>query len=513
MLRSSLAPVAALLAGALLLAPAACVADPGAAADVRAPAVAGRFYPDAPPRLRAAVERFLRDAAPPAPARPVALVVPHAGYAFSGEIAAEAWRFASGRAPDLVVILGTNHTASGFRKVALSPERAWRTPLGVVEVDREAGEALARADPDVVKDARVHAAEHSIEVQLPFVQVLFPRARILPLVVGAPDPGLCERLGQALATVLRGKNALVVASSDLSHYPSAQDAGEVDRRVLAALASLDPPRFRAAIAAEQARGVRGLSTCACGEAPVLAAIVAARALGATRGTVIRYGHSGDVPLGEPDRVVGYGAVAFEAGPGGADTRALAPPAATAGEGALDGPARAALLVYARETLVRWLETDTLPTTRRLPAAAALPRGAFVTLRKRGELRGCIGQIFPAGPLGATVGRMAIAAALEDPRFPPVTQGELAGLDLEISVLGPTRSVQASEVVPGRDGVVLAKAGRRAVFLPQVATEQGWGREALLDHLCEKGGLPRTCWREGASLEAFQADVFAEARAP
>jgi len=496
--------------------PSARPAEPGGeppAAEIREAAVAGQFYPASAQRLRDAVERFLRDAAPPAPARPVAIVVPHAGYAFSGEIAAEGWRFASGRAPDLVVLLGTNHTVAGFRGVAASPERGFRTPLGVAEVDREAAGALARLDPDVVLDARPHAREHSVEVQVPFVQVLFPHAKILPLVVGAPDPELCERLGQALGKMLRGRNALVVASSDLSHYPSARDAAAVDRRVLAAVASLDPVRFRSAIAAEMSRGVGALATCACGEAPILAAMAAARALGASRGTVIRYGNSGDGPLGDEERVVGYGAVAFEAGPGVADLRALQQPPPPPADGALDAKARAALLAYARETLVRFMETDTVPTTRRLPPAASQPRGAFVTLNEHGALRGCVGQLLPSRPLGPTVGRMALEAALRDGRFAPVTRDELAALEIEISVLGPMAPVAAREIVVGRDGVVLAKDGRRAVFLPQVAIEQHWGRDELLDHLCEKAGLPRACWRDGAALQAFQADVFGETHRP
>jgi AmmeMemoRadiSam system protein B/AmmeMemoRadiSam system protein A len=498
---------------AVALVAAACVrssAAPAPTSEVREPAVAGRFYPGAAAPLREAIAAFLKDAPPPAGSRPLALVVPHAGYAFSGEIAAAGWRYASGRAPDLVVILGTNHTTPGLRGVAVSPARGFRTPLGVAEIDREVAELVVRADRDVVVDGEPHAREHSIEVQVPFVQVLFPRARILPLVVGSPDPEICDRLGAVLAKVLEGRNALVVASSDLSHYPGAADAAQVDRRVLAAIASLDGDRLRSTVAVEMSRGVPGLATCACGEAPVLAAMAAARAMGARHGTVIRYASSGDVPLGERQRVVGYGAVAFEAGPGpGAGGEASAPPPPKV----VDAATRAALLAHARETLERWFETGTVPTSARLPPAAAVERGAFVTLTKHGALRGCIGQILPDGPVGATVGRMVLAAALKDPRFPAVTRDELPSLHIEISVLTPLRRVGVGELVAGRDGVVLAKDGRRAVFLPQVATEQGWSRTELLDHLCEKAGLAFGCWREDATLEAFQAEVFGEARRP
>ncbi len=493
-MRTSRSMVVAWAALLVLGAAPAAPADTGGGG-IREPAVAGAFYPADPAALRAEVQRFLREAAPPAGARPIApiaIVAPHAGYVFSGRVAADAWRQAEGQPLDLIVVLGTNHTVPGFRKVALFPGAGFRTPLGVAAIDQDAARALARADPEVVEDAGPHLREHSIEVQLPFAQVLFPSARILPVVVGEPDPGLCDRLGAALATVLRGRRALVVASSDLSHYPSARDAAAVDRKVLEAVVSMDARAVRATIEAQMARGLPGLVTCACGEGPILAALSAARALGATRATLVRQASSADVPEGEPRRVVGYGAVAVDAGE-------------------IDAAARAALLSLARDTIAARLSGARPPDTRSLPPAASLRRGAFVTLKRGGELRGCIGQLAAGEPLGRTVAAMAVAAAFEDPRFRPLARAELSSIEIEISVLTPMRPVPgAAAVLAGRDGVVLSKAGRRAVFLPQVATEQGWGRDELLDHLCEKAGLERACWREGASLEVFQAEVFGEA---
>jgi len=459
---------------------------------VREPAVAGAFYPADPGGLRLMVERLLADAAPPAGPRPVAILAPHAGYIFSGQVAADAWRQAQGQPVDLVVILGTNHTAPGFEKVALLPGTGLRTPLGVSGIDQEAGRELTRVDPDVVLDAGPHRREHSVEVQVPFAQVLFPGATILPLVIGAPEPGMCERLGAALAEILRGRRALVVASSDLAHYPAARDAAAVDGRVLDAVLSMDPRTLRSTIDREMARSVPGLVTCACGEGPILAAISAARALGATRATLIRHATSADVPEGETGRVVGYGAVAFDAGE-------------------IDAATRTALLARARETITARLSLGMPQPGGQLPPAASMRRGAFVTLKLHGELRGCIGRMSSPDPLGATVAEMAVAAAFEDPRFPPLTRAELVAVEIEISVLTPMRPVaEARAVVPGRDGVYLAKRGRSAVYLPQVATEQGWGREEMLDHLCEKAGMESGCWREGASLSVFQAEVFGEA---
>ncbi len=488
----------------------ASIAGKAPADGVREPAVAGRFYPSDPKALRIAVERFLRDAVPPKGGRLVALVAPHAGYIYSGQIAADAWRQAEGGEYDLVVILGSNHTAPGFPGVALHPGTGFRTPLGVVEIDRGAAEALIAADPDCAFRADVHAGEHSVEVQVPFAQLLFPKARILPAVVGSPDPALCERFGRALGKVLGGRRAIVVASTDLSHYPSARDAGRVDRKILAAAAGLDPAAFHAAIGEEMSRGVEGLGTCACGEAPVLAAMHASKALGATRGVVASYANSGDASVGEPDRVVGYGAVVFAAGPGGTDTSALRDDAGTVPEGPLDAAERKALLAFARETIDRYLATGTVPLPRGLPGRARRPQGAFVTLRRGAELRGCIGRMSPDSPLGKTVGAMALQAAANDPRFPPVSAEELPKLTVEISALTPVKPVPgAGDIVVGRDGVLLSKGGRTAVFLPQVATEQGWSRGEMLDHLCRKAGFPAGCWKEGASFSVFQAEVFGE----
>jgi len=481
--------------GAPLATRGTAASDEFSRAGVREPAVAGSFYPADAGALRAMVQRFLRDAAPPSGPRPVAILAPHAGYVFSGQVAADAWRQAEGHSLDLVVILGTNHTAAGFRKVALFPGDGFRTPLGVAALDQEAARALARADPDVVLDAGPHLREHSVEVQVPFAQVLFPSARILPLVIGEPDPGLCERLGAALARVVGGRRALVVASSDLSHYPSARDAAAVDRRVLDAVVAMDARALRTTVSAEMARGVPGLLTCACGEGPILAAMAAARALGATRATLVRQASSADVPAGDPARVVGYGAVAFAAGE-------------------IDAAARTALLALARNAIAARLGAGKAPAPRGLPPATELPRGAFVTLTRGGELRGCIGRFSTRDPLASTVREMAMEAAFHDPRFPPLAREELKSIEIEISVLTPMRPVSgAAAVVVGRDGVVLAKAGRSAVFLPQVAIEQGWGRDALLDHLCEKAGLAASCWREGASLSVFQAEVFGEEHRP
>jgi hypothetical protein len=289
---------------------------------VRPPAVAGQFYRDDPRRLETEVRGLLARAVAPRGERPIGLVVPHAGYEFSGQIAADAYRQALDHRYDLAVLLGTNHTAAFFAGVSVYIGGGYRTPLGVAQVDEGAAAALLAADHDCSSDPYPHEREHSIEVQIPFLQVGFPGLAILPVIVGSDDPGLCARLGESLARVLADRRALLVASSDLSHYPSYEEAAAADRAVLAAITELEPDGLRERIAAQEHAGRSGLETCACGAAPVLAVMTAARRLGATRGVVVSHASSGDSPLGDHRRVVGYGAVMFTAGPPGTDLAAL-----------------------------------------------------------------------------------------------------------------------------------------------------------------------------------------------
>lgn len=477
---------------------------------VREPAVAGQFYPASEAMLQRAVEKFLQDATPVRVKRPIAIIVPHAGYIYSGQIAADGFKQAAGGDYDIVVILGTNHTSAEFRKVSLYNGSGFRTPLGVAPIDLEIAQALAAANPECTMERSVHEREHSIEVQVPFVQILFPKAKILPAIVGTPEVGLCNRFGQTLASVLRDRKALIVASSDLSHYPSAEDARAVDHETLRAVATMDPATLRAAIAAHRERRIPGLHTSACGEAPMLAAMAAAKALGATRGVVISYAHSGDVSIGDRSRVVGYGAVALSAEEGRADTSALDEGNTAPQEPSLTPADKKAMLRFVRETISRYLSTQTVPLARGFSPDLQYPQGIFVTLKKKEQLRGCIGRIVPDAPLSKLMGTIALQSAFEDPRFKPVTAKELDDLEIEISVLTPMKQVKGpGDIVVGRDGVVLRKGGRSAVFLPQVAPEQGWGRDEMLDHLSMKAGLSRGSWREGAEFFTFQAIVFSE----
>ncbi|MBN1470605.1 MAG: AmmeMemoRadiSam system protein B, partial [Syntrophaceae bacterium] len=479
----------------------------------REPAVAGKFYPESTAKLRLAIEKFLQDAVPVKVKKPVVIMVPHAGYIYSGQICADGFKQVRNQKYDVIVILGTNHTSRNLQSIALYSGEGFRTPLGKTPVDKSIISALLKESPkDCILDKSAHESEHSLEVIVPFIQVVFPKAKIVPIVVGSPDLYICTRFGQALAKVLKNKNALIVASSDLSHYPSQEDANIVDKETLAAIAKLDIAEFHKTVEKNMNKNIPNLSTCACGEAPIMAAMAAAKSLGASRGVIISYANSGDLPepIGERSRVVGYGAVVLTAD---SDKKAIIAPAkktTTAVSSSLTTSDKKILLAFARETLSRIFTTDTVPLARSFSENLQQPRGAFVTLKKKGELRGCIGHMIADEPLGKIVGSMAIQAAFNDRRFSPLTAEELKDIEIEISVLTPMKKIaSAADILVGRDGVLLSKDGRSAVFLPQVAPEQGWSREETLDHLCQKAGLDSGCWKKGAQFSTFQAVVFSE----
>ncbi len=501
----------ALVLFAVCQAPEAVRQGPAAGAgQTRPAAVAGQFYPRDGAKLKAAVTTLLGAALQRPVGEPVAIVVPHAGYSFSGQIAADGFRQVAGRRYDTVIIVGTNHTTGGFTRVSVYDGAAWQTPLGTVPVDQDLARALVKEDAGAVFDNRLHVQEHSVEVQVPFVQLQFPAATILPLVVGAPDAAMCARVGRALAKVVGGRRVLIVASSDLSHYPSAADAARVDRVTLEAIARMSPSALQAAEQPVIDQRYPGLVTSACGQGAILVSMEASRALGANRGIVVSYANSGDSAGGDPGRTVGYGAVVWSRGEAGADLSALERPAPDP-SGSLEPGDKRVLLRIARDTIRTYLDTDTAPLPRAGGARLLRGAGVFVTLRKGGDLRGCIGHLQADRPLLPLVASMAIESAFNDTRFTPVSAKELKDLEVEVSVLTPMKKVAGpSDIVVGRDGVVLQVDDRSAVFLPQVATEQHWQRDEMLDNLSLKAGLPARAWRaRGATFLTFQADVFKE----
>lgn len=260
---------------------------------VREPAVAGRFYPGSPSKLGAELDAWLRPAPDRAPAK--GLVAPHAGYVYSGAIAAEVYRRVE--VPRRVIVLGPNHTGLGAL-VSLWPGGTWRTPLGDVEIDDPMTDALTYA-PGVELDDQAHLHEHSLEVQVPFLQRLQPALALTAICLGPLPLAGCEALGRALGREASAAGALVVASSDMSHYIPAAEAREKDRRAIERVLALDPPGLYETVRRER--------ITMCGVVPATVMLYAALEMGATRAELARYGHSGEVS-GDDAQVVGYAAI-------------------------------------------------------------------------------------------------------------------------------------------------------------------------------------------------------------
>jgi AmmeMemoRadiSam system protein B len=269
-------------------------------AKVRRAAVAGSWYPGTAEKLAAAVDRHIANTTRDVAGELVALIAPHAGLMYSGPVAAHAYRLLRDRRFDVVVLVGPSHFV-GFEGVSVYPAGGFETPLGVAPIDEACASALLQASPAVTEHAAAHAREHSLEMQLPFLQHLTPAAPIVPLVMGYQRPDTARALGDALATVLRGRRALVIASTDLSHYHDAQVAARLDAVVIDCVSRFDADGLQDALTAQPDH--------ACGGGPTVAVMRAAHALGARDAVVLNYADSGDVS-GDKSAVVGYMAAAL-----------------------------------------------------------------------------------------------------------------------------------------------------------------------------------------------------------
>jgi len=496
---------------------ACCLCAPGALAQPRQPILAGTWYPADPAALRQSVEGHIQEAqATPLPGELVGLIAPHAGHVYSGAIAGHAYAALSRQPADTVVVIAPSHRHY-FHGVSVHDSGGYATPLGVMELDEAFIAELRRQLPSLTHVPKAHAEEHSLEIQIPFLQVAAPKARLVPLVMGQQDLDICHRLAEALSSAVSraaGKRVVLLASSDLSHYHDAATCAQLDGRIHDAVRAMDPRAMAACL---------GERTCeACGAGPMITVMLASRDLGANKGLVLATGDSGQVS-GDKDKVVGYMAAAFVHARGGAARRShgrqpiirLASHAAIddgdAGGGNADYSPRERELLHsiAREAIASGLEGRPYSLPIALPQSLQQERGAFVTLKRQGRLRGCTGHVIGSSPLAQTVAEMARLAAFEDPRFPPLQASELADLEYEISVLTPPRQVQdVAEIEVGRHGLIMRGSQGQGLLLPQVATEYGWNREQFLQNTCRKAGMATDCWQQpDTRIYVFSAEVF------
>jgi hypothetical protein len=446
---------------------------------------------------------FSRAIPPPAAQEDiVALIVPHAGYVYSGEVAASGYNTIDRtKEYDNIFIIGPSHTV-GFEGASVYTAGNFLTPLGTVTVNRELGEKLIRESGVFSNRTDAHASEHSVEVQLPFLQHILSRPfKIVPIVVGANSPETCRAVAGVLRPYLNGRNLFVI-SSDFSHYPAYDDAVRVDAATAGAILTNSPDNLIGTMERNERAGVPNLATSLCGWSAVLTLLYMSAGGTGHKLTRVEYKNSGDAPPGGRDRVVGYNAITMsdENAPAQHDTFSLSP------------AERDTLLAIARRTVEATARHAGVPAVN--PEALSAPLqahcGAFVTLNERRRLRGCIGRFGADEPLWTVVQEMAAASASQDYRFSPVAPSELDGLRIEISVLTPMRRIRSiDEFQLGKQGIYMKKGTHTGTFLPQVAEETNWTREEFFGHCAqEKAGIGWDGWKD-AELYVYEALVFAE----
>ncbi len=488
---------------------------------VRPAALAGTWYQGSREGLRSEVQRYLDRAGEPENREaPLALIVPHAGHRWSGQTAGYSYKAVQGKSFERVFVLAPNHRVR-LKGAAVPAATAFETPLGEIPLDTEVTEKLA-ARPGIVMDDHPHAPEHSIEIQLPFLQVaLEPGFRLVPILIGDISAAEARKLADEIRPFV-GSGDLVLASSDFTHYganfgyyPFREDIEsnlkKLDFGALEEIRKLSPEGLDAY------RARTGITVCGCDPIMVLLALLPP---GSQMG-LLHYDTSGR-QTGDFSSSVSYLAVSFVGKrwperEGGAkpETPDLPEVEAVGGPTVLDEREQRMSLKLARAVVESYVRTGKRIEPKQIgiqPTATMRDSyGVFVTLHKRGDLRGCIGNIWPVEPLVDGLVKRAVDAAAHDSRFTPVTADELPELEIEISVLTKPFEVKSyRDIVIGKHGVVITKLGRRAVYLPQVAPEQGWNLQQTLGHLSRKARLPEDAWREGATFEVFEAQVFKEA---
>ncbi|MFO7950272.1 MAG: AmmeMemoRadiSam system protein B [Candidatus Fermentibacteraceae bacterium] len=469
------------------------VSSPSPPAWTRPAAFAGQFYPGGADELAVAVDGYLAMTdAEVGEGRIISAVVPHAGYRFSAPAAAEVYAALSGDSLDLVYILAPAHSYP-LRGISVLDADSCATPLGSVPVARAAARRLAEAHPAAELGRDPHVREHSIEVQLPFLKRVLPGDfSVVPVLIGGCPTDDLAFLAELMYAEGADRRVLVLASSDLSHYPTAEVAETVDSGTVESYLEGDPEEFASFTAGASRPGV---STLACGRLPMTAALYYNRLHRGWSSRLLELSNSADRG-GDPGRTVGYAAIVTTVPPGDSGDE-------------ISAQTRQRLCEMARAELERAAADEPPGEYEPADPELQLPRGAFVTYRRGGELRGCIGSIRPVQPLGEAVARMARQAADEDPRFPPISRDELEEIRLEISVLSPLRLVEdTSQVEVGEDGLYLIQGGRSGVLLPQVPVEQGWDRREYVRNLAMKAGLPPDGYDpDRALLFRFGAQVF------
>ena len=469
----------------------------------RQPAVAGQFYPADSATLRSDLSKLFAKALPEQSGVVLALIAPHAGYVFSGEVAATSFnQLDPDKKYDNIFILASSHRMS-FDGASIYNRGDYVTPLGKVKVNIELANQLLKDNPVFNSKPDAHISEHSLEVQLPFLQYKLKKDfQIIPIILGTQSPSTSKKIAEALKPYLTEKNLFVI-SSDFSHYPSYEDACLVDKITAMAITMNSPEILLKTLEDNDGKGINDLATSLCGWTSVLSLLYMTEGRKDLTYKAIEYQNSGDSRIyGDSDRVVGYNSIIIEKNNAYTENKDFS----------MEKKDKNKLLEIARQTMEQYVSEGVIPKIdqQMLPPILCQPFGAFVTLKIDGDLRGCIGRFEAVEPLYKVVQQMAIAASTQDSRFPEVTPAEFKEIDIEISVLTPMRKISSiDELQLGKHGIYMKKGYSSGTFLPQVATETGWTKEEFLGHCArDKAHIGWDGWKD-AELYVYEAYVFGE----
>jgi MEMO1 family protein len=460
----------------------------------RQPVAAGRFYESDSENLTRDIKKLFETCKKPAESRDIrAIIVPHAGYIFSGKIAASAFSAVPAKAAyKNIFIIGSSHVMY-FDGASVYSTGNYITPLGKAEVNREIANKLIHDNRVFNFPTTAHLQEHSIEVQVPFIQYYFkPVPLIVPIIIGTDNEATVKKIAEALRPWFTSDNLFVI-SSDFSHYPSYKDANLTDHTTALSIISGNPKTFLSTLKKNSAENIPGLATSMCGWTSGLTLMYLAEGDSQLEFKLIDYCNSGDSPYGEKGQVVGYNAIALVKKPQktGNDINTL-------GELSFNKEERNTLFSIARNSIRTMLyEKKRFVTDEKtMPEKLKMQLGAFVTLKIDGALRGCIGRFISSDPLYSVVQSSAVSSAFEDPRFNPMTRAEFDKTEIEITVLGPLKKIKdISEIVLGKHGIYIKKDFRSGTMLPQVATENNWTLEQFLGYTSrDKAGLGWDGWK-------------------
>jgi AmmeMemoRadiSam system protein B/AmmeMemoRadiSam system protein A len=469
---------------------------------VRNPVVAGSFYPGDSTTLSQTVTNLLDQAVPPKiDGTLIGMVSPHAGYVYSGHVAASGYDLFKNKSINRVVVISPSHVLA-FDGSAVYNGTGYRTPLGTIPVDQKFCKKLADQHPSISLSADGHEtirqgrAEHALEVQLPFLQSVLIEFTLIPIIMGDQQYETCRALGIALSELIKDDKTVIIASSDLSHFHPYDEAVKLDEKVLTAVREWDHINL--------SRNLSRRVWEACGGGPIVATMIASERLGANQSQIIKYANSGDVPIGKKNSVVGYMSAVFY--------RTKSSSQKSDFDFKLTENEQKHLMDIAKNSVRSAVKSGQVYacTSGGFPSLEN-DRGAFVTLNERGRLRGCIGYVSAVQPLYETIRGAAISAALKDPRFPPVKKDELDQLTYEISVLSPFHRIyDTDQIEVGKHGLMICKGHNEGLLLPQVATDNDWDRLTFLQQTCRKAGLPLDAWKdEKTDIFVFSAFVFGE----